>query len=290
MRIVNGKAYAHGVDQANDSKHSHPLVVGPASQSATAGFYTREKDSKPLRVAHIDRDSGLLMVTAKRLERRGHEHRVLSLALSTDRIAALQIDALIIDIAVLGPRRWEWLKSLCGLKRSFGIVVCTSSSTVAERVRALRLGVDDWLAKPCHPEELLARVEVVVRSGRHTKGQGRHEAKPITAGELEVRRNQCQAFVAGESLELTPREFQLLELLACHDRCVLEREYIYERLWGYLMLHGDRSVDVFVHKVRTKLESASPEWCYIHTHFGVGYRFTAEPLGCEMPQEQRLAA
>jgi DNA-binding winged helix-turn-helix (wHTH) protein len=57
---------------------------------------------------------------------------------------------------------------------------------------------------------------------------------------------------------------------------VLEREFIYQRLWGYSMVRGDRSVDVFVRKLRQKLERWSPEWRYIHTHFGIGYRFAAE--------------
>ena len=58
---------------------------------------------------------------------------------------------------------------------------------------------------------------------------------------------------------------------------MLEREEIYQRVWGYAMARGDRSVDVFVRKLRQKLEKASPEWRYIHTHFGVGYRFAPEP-------------
>jgi DNA-binding winged helix-turn-helix (wHTH) protein len=60
---------------------------------------------------------------------------------------------------------------------------------------------------------------------------------------------------------------------------VLEREQIYQRVWGYAMAHGDRSVDVFVRKLRKKLESLSPSWNYIHTHFGIGYRFDPEPAG-----------
>ena len=60
---------------------------------------------------------------------------------------------------------------------------------------------------------------------------------------------------------------------------MLEREAIYQRVWGYAMAHGDRSVDVFIRKLRQKLEKRSPGWRYIHTHFGVGYRFDPEPLG-----------
>ncbi len=58
---------------------------------------------------------------------------------------------------------------------------------------------------------------------------------------------------------------------------MLERETIYQRVWGYAMAHGDRSVDVFIRKLRQKLEKRSPGWSYIHTHFGVGYRFDPEP-------------
>ena len=83
---------------------------------------------------------------------------------------------------------------------------------------------------------------------------------------------------AASSLDLTRREFELLQLLAEAKGQVLERETIYQRVWGYAMAHGDRSVDVFVRKLRQKLEKRSPSWSYIHTHFGVGYRFDPEPV------------
>ena len=64
---------------------------------------------------------------------------------------------------------------------------------------------------------------------------------------------------------------------------MLEREAIYQRVWGYAMAHGDRSVHVFIRKLRQKLEKRSPSWSYIHTHFGVGYRFDPEPLAGSEP-------
>jgi DNA-binding response OmpR family regulator len=103
-------------------------------------------------------------------------------------------------------------------------------------------------------------------------------AQPINAGEIEIRADRFQAFVGERSIDLTRREFELVELLAAAETRVLEREEIYLRLWGYEMLRGDRSVDVFVRKMRQKLEKASPGWRYIHTHFGIGYRFAAESL------------
>ena len=95
-------------------------------------------------------------------------------------------------------------------------------------------------------------------------------------GQITIRPDLYQAYADDLSLELTAREFEILHLLTGSDR-VLRREEIYERVWGYAMAHGDRSVDVFVRKLRQKLRAASPDWDYIHTHFGVGYRFAPEP-------------
>jgi DNA-binding response OmpR family regulator len=225
-------------------------------------------------VGHLDSDLGLLRVTAKRLERIDSKYCVLPLAIAPEELVGRELDALIIDIVPLGLRRWEWLQRVRQLSQGLGIVVCSAPTTVSERVRALRLGVDDWLAKPCHPEELIARVEGIVCA--RTPPESRHDAQSLMAGELEIRRAERQAFVAGRSLRFTAREFQLVELLASYEGCILEREFIYQRVWGYDMNRGDRSVDVFVRKVRQKLELASPGWSYVHTHFRVGYRFAAK--------------
>src|SRR5207237_869063 len=156
-----------------------------------------------------------------------------------------------------------------------GVIVCTGQSSVAQRVRGLRLGADDWVTKPCHPEELVARAEAVVRRRRRT--DPRVESGPTVVGEVEIWNDQFQAFVGGVSADLTRREFELIQLLAEAAGQVMQREEIYQHVWGYSMAHGDRSVDVFVRKLRQKLRVASPGWSYIHTHFGVGYRFAAEP-------------
>jgi DNA-binding response OmpR family regulator len=233
---------------------------------------------KPMRIVVLDRDSGFIQVLSKRMDRLGWEHRILASLVPTETVVAMRLSALVVDLAVLGPQAWEWLERLSAAIPDLGIVVCTGPSSVAQRVRGLRLGADDWITKPCHPEEVIARVQSVVRRRRRTEGRG--EREPVHAGEVEIRSDQFQAFVDGRSIDLTRREFELIELLAGAGGRVLEREDIYSRLWGYAMVRGDRSVDVFVRKVRQKLEKASPEWRYIHTHFGIGYRFAAEPADC----------
>lgn len=227
-----------------------------------------------VRVAVIDTDSGFLKVLDKRLDRLGWEHRTLAGPVPVEDIVAMRLGALVIDLAVLGPQAWEYLERVSSSIPGLGIIVCTGRSSVAQRVRGLRLGADDWLTKPCHPEELIARVEAVSR--RRRRAEERSGAEAVIAGDLEIRPDLFQAFAGGASVDLTRREFELIELLSGVDGRVLEREEIYQRIWGYAMARGDRSVDVFVRKVRQKLEKASPEWKYIHTHFGVGYRFAAE--------------
>jgi len=233
--------------------------------------------SAPLRLAVIDGDSGFLHVLEKRVRARGWQQRTLPGAVPIDELVALRLGALVVDLAVLGSSGWEYLERISAALPALPLLVCTGPSTVADRVRALRLGADDWLAKPCHPEELIARIEAVVRRGRAVTPSTERPA--LEGGELSIRSDQFQAFVGTRSLDLTRREFELLRLLAGNAGTVLEREVIYQRVWGYAMAHGDRSVDVFVRKLRQKIERASPQWRYIHTHFGVGYRFAAERSG-----------
>lgn len=228
------------------------------------------------RLCLIDTDSGFVRVLEKRLEAAGWERRIFAAPPRIEELVAIRIDALLVDVIQLGPRAWEFLEQACGALPDVGVVVCTERSSVRQRVRGLNLGADDWITKPCHPEEVVARLEAVVR--RRKRRQVRKDVGPLVVGELEIRPDQYQAFVGGRSAELTKREFELIQLLAEARGRVAERREIYQRVWGYTMARGDRSVDVFVRKVRKKLERLSPGWSYIHTHFGIGYRLEVETL------------
>jgi DNA-binding response OmpR family regulator len=227
-----------------------------------------------LRLAILDSDSGFVRVLVKRAGDLGWQHRRLEAPPRTEEFVAMRVNALVVDLELLGPGAWDFLERVSSALPGLGIVVCSGRSTVSQRVRGLRLGADDWVTKPCHPEEVLARVEAVVR--RRKRASERVETGPLVAAELEIRADQFQAFVRSQSVDLTRREFEVLQLLADAEGKVLQREEIYQAVWGYAMAHGDRSVDVFIRKVRQKLEKASPDWSYIHTHFGVGYRFDPE--------------
>jgi DNA-binding response OmpR family regulator len=235
-----------------------------------------QRSSNRLRLAVIDRDPGFLQVLSNRLDTLGWDLRALSSAVTADTLVSMRLNAIVIDLAVLGPGSWEYLERVCVRLPGLAVIVCTGPSSVAQRVRGLRLGADAWITKPCHAEELICVIEAAIR--RHRRNEMPRIEDATNVGEIMIRPDLYQAYCGELSLELTAREFEILSLLTQSDR-VLRREEIYERVWGYAMAHGDRSVDVFVRKLRQKLRAASPGWDYIHTHFGVGYRFAPELRG-----------
>lgn len=228
-------------------------------------------DASPIRVALIDDDSGLLTVLDRRFAALHWQREVIPYAAAPEQLAALRLHAVIVNPAVTGI---DYVGRIATALPGLALLVCTSPAPVADRVRGLREGADDWITKPCHPEELVARVQAVLR--RRRTGEIPGEQGTVTAGELAIRPDRFDAYVADEPAGLSRKEYELLWLLATAEGRVLEREEIYQRVWGYTMVRGDRSVDVFVRKLRQKLERVSPSCRYVHTHFGVGYRFAAE--------------
>jgi DNA-binding response OmpR family regulator len=101
----------------------------------------------------------------------------------------------------------------------------------------------------------------------------------IVAGNLVIRPDQFLAHVDGRPMALTMRELSLLVALARRAGSVVSRDELYALVWQQPYRRYERSVDVYVGKLRQKLEEAAPDWRYIHTHFGFGYRFDAQPLG-----------
>jgi DNA-binding response OmpR family regulator len=230
-------------------------------------------DASGVRVALIDDDSGLLTLLERRFGPLRWESEVVPYPAGPEQLAAMRLHAVIINPALTGL---EYLERLARALPGVALLVCSAPAPVADRVRALRAGADDWVTKPCHPEELVARIEAVLR--RRRVGELPLEQEALVAGELAIRPDRFDAYVGEQAASLSRKEFELLYQLAAAEGRVLEREDIYQRVWGYTMVRGDRSVDVFVRKLRNKLEPISSQWRYVHTHFGVGYRFAAEQV------------
>ena len=117
---------------------------------------------------------------------------------------------------------------------------------------------------------------VVPSSALPTPSGSSPHGEVLETANLEIRPGEFQLLADGKRVGLTVREFQTFLVLAERPDRVVSRPEIYALVWGGQMAYRDRSVDVFVRKLRQKLETASPRWRYIHTHFGIGYRFDPE--------------
>jgi DNA-binding response OmpR family regulator len=221
------------------------------------------------RVAAIVRDPAFLAALALHAEAAGLGFWRSDEPIGAATAKSMRLDAMVLDPEALGEAGWAYLETLCEAMPELGLVICTGRTSMERRVRGLRRGADDWLTKPAHPEEVLARVEAVSRAGR-----GRIGAEdPVEVGELRLHPPERRAFLSGRDLGLSRQEFDLLLALARTRGEVLEREAIYRLAWGYSMAPGDRSVDVFVARLRQRLAEHRPDRTYIHTHFRIGYRF-----------------
>ena len=225
-----------------------------------------------VQVAVVDTDSGFVRVLVNRLDAAGLSHRVFPGPVGADGVGAVGAEVVVLDPVTLGHEASAFLRRLIEIAPNTGLLVCTGPSSVGQRVRGLRAGVDAWMTKPCHADEVVARAEAIIRRRRRAEPAG----AVTTIGDVELHPAQLQARVGGRGLDLTRREFELLHFLAERQGEVVSREKVYEAVWGYALAHGDRSVDVFIRKLRIKLEQASPGWRYLHTHFGVGYRLQPE--------------
>ena len=191
-------------------------------------------------------------------------------------------DLVILDLMLPQMDGWRVTEELRREDPRVPVIVCSARTSEFDRVHGLEMGADDYVTKPFSMKELLARVQAHLRrveSHRRPDGD-----EPIEADGLRIDPEQVQAFVDGASVGLTPREFDVLYALARAQGKPLARERVYREVWGYEMMRGDRSVDVFVRKVRQKLAAAQPDRSYVHTLYGVGYRFEpsdAAPAGAE---------
>jgi DNA-binding response OmpR family regulator len=175
----------------------------------TAGMFDAETAGMPrrLRVGIADRDSGFVQTLVKRLPGVAMEP-VLAATVDPEALVMHRLDALVLDVAIVGENFWPGVERLCERLPALAVVVCTGHSSVAQRVRGLRLGVDAWVTKPCHPEELIGVIGAVLR--RHRRSELPLDNGPLTAGELTIRPDRHQAFVGQRSVGLTAREFAIL--------------------------------------------------------------------------------
>jgi two-component system alkaline phosphatase synthesis response regulator PhoP len=184
-------------------------------------------------------------------------------------------DVCVLDLMLPGLDGWRVIETARREGIGTPIIVVSARGTEQDRVHALEIGADDYLVKPFAMKEFVARVRAAARRGVRAQLEDRGE--PIVVEELAIDPRDVQAYVDGESAELTPTEFRLLHALALERGRVVTREELMQRIWGRRHRYRDRTVDVFVRKLRNKIDRKASRHDFIHTRFGVGYKLEAVP-------------
>ena len=161
---------------------------------------------------------------------------------------------------------------------SVPILMITAKDEDADRILGLDIGADDYIVKPFSPREVVSRIKAVLRRTCAAPDTAQDEKlTTLTYGSLEIQPERYSVKLAGQSIACTPREVELLYLLASHPGRVFDREQILSRIWGYDFFGDTRTVDTHIKRLRQKLtcEEMGQKWDII-TVYGVGYKFEAE--------------
>lgn len=192
-----------------------------------------------------------------------------------------QPDVCVLDLMLPGIDGWKLVETARAEGIGTPIIVVSARGTEHDRVHALEIGADDYLVKPFSMKELVARVSAAARRGGRETEMRRGDAVEIA--ELRIDPDDVQAYVDGQSAELTPTEFRLIYTLAMDRGKVLTRDELLQRVWGRPATHRDRTVDVFVRRLREKIDRRSSRHTFIQTRYGVGYKLEAEPKEESVP-------
>ena len=226
------------------------------------------------RILAVDDEPRYLEIIRFNLETAGY--RVATAASgeeALDGVAAGEPDLIVLDVMLPGLDGFE-VCSLVRERSSCPIIMLTAKGAEEDKVRGLRLGADDYVTKPFSAQELLARVEAVLRRARAPEGGGRHPAT-ISVGDLTIDRQAKQVTLAGREVRLSPTEYRLLVRLADNAGVVLGRDELLTGVWGRAYKGEDEILRVTLWRLRQKLadDPAAPR--YIVTRPGLGYMFAA---------------
>ena len=228
------------------------------------------------RVLIVEDDEVIGQGMAQHLAAAGFEPLLVSKGeLGLTRLRYEQPDVCVLDLMLPGRDGWSVIETARAEGIGTPIVVVSARGTEYDRVHALELGADDYLVKPFSMKELVARVQAAARRG--VRGQDQQRGDAIEIEELRIDPREVQAYVDGENAGLTPTEFRLLYTLALDAGRVATRDELLQKIWGRRAAHRDRTVDVFVRRLRDKIDRRAPRHDFIHTRYGVGYKLEAVP-------------
>lgn len=220
----------------------------------------------------VDDDSEIRKITGIYLENEGYE--VLKAENGEQAIKLItekEVDLILLDIMMPGM---DGIETCMKIRENYimPIIFLSAKSEELDKIQGLASGADDYITKPFNAMELIARVKSQMR--RYTKYSIQQNVAKniIEIGNLTINTDTRQIFVGEKDVRLTPKEFDILELLASNKGIVFSIEKIYERVWGEDFYKSDNTVMVHITKIREKIEEDPKKPIYIKTIWGVGYK------------------
>lgn len=218
----------------------------------------------------VDDDKNICKLIELYLNHEGYQTRCCFDGTSAlDLLETESFDLVILDLMLPVINGWEVCK-LIKMKQEIPVIVVSARDLVDDKVAAFDAGGDDYLVKPFEPKELVARVKARLKSKSPEKGEEK-KADSITSGNLSVDMSRYEVILDGKTVDLKPKETQLLFFLLKNKGIVFTRDQLLEKLWDYTYYGDTRTVDVHIKCLREKLESPNNNWS-IKTVWGVGYK------------------
>lgn len=180
-------------------------------------------------------------------------------------------DLIILDLMLPGKDGLEICRDLRRENINTPIIMLTARDDEVDKIVGLELGADDYVTKPFSVKELSARVRAVLR--RQNNSEQQQENQMVSVGEFLIKPLNCEIWFKGRKMELTMKEYELLQMLLNNKGRVLKREYLLDVLWDYPDSANTRALDVYISKLRDKIEIDSKNPKYIITVRGFGYKF-----------------
>ena len=178
-------------------------------------------------------------------------------------------DLVLLDIMLPKKDGWQVYREIREIS-SKPIIMLTAKGEVFDKVLGLELGADDFMVKPFETKELSARVKAVLR--RYSSHDNQNDDETIKFDNIEISRQKYELKLKGKSVDIPPKELELLYFLASNYNRVFTRDQLLDKVWGFDYLGDSRTVDVHVKRLRVKLEGVSDKWI-LKTVWGVGYKF-----------------
>ena len=223
------------------------------------------------RILVIEDDKDIADSIGLNLELSGYDYTIIDDGLEAAKRLSEDhsFDLALLDVMLPGLDGFALMEHM--QKYNIPVIYLTAKADVPSRIKGLKIGAEDYIVKPFSARELIARIKAVLR---RISAEPEAEGKTIRLDDLEISLNNYEVKIKGKPVDFTPKEVEILYLLASHPGRVFDREQILSKIWGYDYFGDTRAVDTQIERIRQKIPDEGLSWG-IRTVYGVGYKFGA---------------